>query len=322
MSESPPVFSHRDDELHPPGTKHSWTETSWWSFHVADRGLAGWLYVQVRPHQNSTAGGAFVYEPGSTSPWELPFYAMFDHQRLSDDLDLRHACLESGVSIDVVEPGMVYDLGYQFREETDFIADLRFEGLIEPFPYLAGTPPFNASSHYDQPGRLTGTIELRGETIDVDCFSLRDRSWGPRPEHWGRGGRLSYAFATMDEGTGFLAFCHPSGQDPFTDEESVTTGYLLADGEVARLTSGTRRSIRDPRTRMVRSIEVDLIDERGRTLHATGQPVSAMTLTRHRVTYNTLLRWQNHEGRIGWGEDQDLWPHALLADSVRAHNIL
>lgn len=312
-----PTFSADDDHLHAPGQKHSWTETSWWSFHIADRALAGWLYVQVRPHQRTTAGGAFVYDAQSSLPWQLPYYAMFDHQRLPADLDLTHARLESGVSIDCVDPGMIYDLAYRFRDQTDFVASLRFEGLIPPFPYLSGTPPFSASSHFDQPGRLTGMIELHGETIEVDCLSLRDRSWGPRPEHWGRGGRMSYAFATMDPRNGLLAFSHPSGEDPFTERESITTGYLLQDGVAARLVGGFRQSVRDPRTRMVRSIDLEVHDDLGRTARAHGQARSAMVLARHRVTFNTLLEWTDGQGRSGWGEDQDLWPVALLSDSLR-----
>lgn len=313
-----PTFTPADDHLHTPSEKHSWTETSWWSFNVPERSLAGWLYVQVRPHQNTTAGGAFVYDALASAPWQLPFYAMFDHQKLPADLDLTHMRLESGVSIECIEPGMVYDLGYRFRDETDFIASLRFTGLIRPFPYLSGAPPFSASSHFDQPGHLTGTVRLRGERIDVDCYSLRDRSWGPRPEHWSRAGRMSYAFATYDERNGLLAFCHPTGDDPFTDTESVTTGYLLQDGKVTRLVGGTRRSERDPRTRMVRAIDLDVYDDQGRTASAHAIARSAMVLSRHRVTFNTLLEWTDSDGRTGWGEDQDLWPVALLSDSLRA----
>jgi hypothetical protein len=312
-----PAFTDADDQLHTPGEKHSWTETSWWSFNVPERRLAGWLYVQIRPHQNTTAGGAFVYDATATASWQLPFYAMFDHQRIPADLDLRHARFDSGVSIDVVEPGTTYDLGYRFRDEDDFIAQLRFEAIMAPFPYLSGTPPFSASSHFDQAGRLSGEIVLRGERIAVDCFSLRDRSWGPRPEQWGRAGRLSYAFGTADASHAFLAFCHPDQSDPFTDDETVTTGYLLRDGAISRLVGGHRRSSRDPVTRMVQTIELDLEDALGRRLRTHGTAHSAMVLARHRVTYNTFLRWQDDDGRISWGEDQDLWPLALLADSVR-----
>jgi len=312
-----PTFGPDDDALHAPGDKHSWTETSWWSFNVPERDLGGWLYVQVRPHQDSTAGGAFVWDSTASLPWELPYYGWFTHQKLRPGLDLRHARLDSGVGIDVVEPGMVYDLAYRFRDEDDFVADLRFEGLVPPFPYLSGTPPFSASSHFDQPGRITGTIRLRGEDIAVDCLSVRDRSWGPRPEHWSRGGRLSYAFGTFDERTGFLAFCAPVGDDPFSDEERLTTGYLLRDGVMRRLTAGVRRNVRDAGDGMVRQITLSLQDEAGRSLDVEGVSVSRMVLPRHRITYNSLVHWQADGGLVGHGEDQDLWPIALTADRVR-----
>jgi len=309
-------FSPADDALHPPSDKHAWTETSWWSFNVPERALGGWLYVQVRPHQNSTAGGAFVWDAEASLPWELPFFAWFTHQKLPEGLDLRAARLPSGVEITQVEPGMVYDLGYRFRDETDFRADLRFTGIIPPFPYPAGVPPFSASSHFDQPGHVTGRITLRGETIDVDCYAVRDRSWGPRPEHWGRTGRLSYAFGTVDQQTAFLVFCAPSSADPFTDIEAVMTGYLLRDGVTGRLVSGIRTSRRDPADGMVRAIALSLVDELGRRAEIHGESLSRMALPRHRVTFNSLMRW-DWDGQECFGEDQDLWPVALTADRRR-----
>jgi hypothetical protein len=33
---------------------------------------------------------------------------------------------------------------------------------------------------------VTGTIVLHGEEISIDCYSVRDRSWGPRPTGPGR----------------------------------------------------------------------------------------------------------------------------------------
>jgi hypothetical protein len=314
-------FTADDDGLHPPGKHHAWTETSWWSFNVPGRSLGGWLYAQVRPHQNSTAGGAFVWDAESSLPWELPFYAWFKHQRLPADLDLRHARLPCGVSIDQLEPATSYRLGYQFREETDFTAELLFQALMPPFPYRAGAPPFSASSHYDQPGRVTGHIVLRGERVDVDCLSVRDRSWGPRPEHWGREGRMSYAFGTADEHTGFLVFSHPEDDDPFTSRERATSGYLLLEGKPSRVLGGSRRCVRDERDGMVRRIELDLRDQDGRAVTAVGESLSRMVLLQHRITYNSLLRWTitvaGHGSAVGYGEDQDLWPVALIADRRR-----
>jgi hypothetical protein len=71
---------------------------------------------------------------------------------------------------------------------------------------------------------------------------------------------------------------------------------------------------------MVRTIELELTDDDDRTLRAHGESVSRMVLSRHRVTYNSLLRWTietAHSTAVGYGEDQDLWPVALTADRAR-----
>ena len=44
-----------------------------------------------------------------------------------------------------------------------------------------GVVPFLKGAHFDQAGHVTGTMVLHGEEIPIDCYSVRDRSWGPRP---------------------------------------------------------------------------------------------------------------------------------------------
>jgi len=306
------LFSPEDDALHVPGPEPDWTETSWWSFNVPDRAVAGWLYVQVRPNLKTVAGGAFVYDRRAHLPWELPYFAMFAHHPLPDALDLRSVTLKSGVSIRCVEPGMRYALGYRFRDHTDFLADLEFEGLTPPVPYLKGAPPFvGGSSHFDQHGRVTGTLSLRGEEIDVDCFAVRDRSWGRRPELAGRRSRLSYCFGTSSSTDGFLAFCRPTDDDPLADVEHLGSGYLLRDGVLRRLADGTRVATRDPSTGAVSTIELAATDEDGRALAVAGDAVSRMFLPNNHLCINTLVRW---DGGAAWGEDQDVWPVALFSD--------
>mgnify|MGYP001110780219 CR=1 FL=1 len=60
-------------------------------------------------------------------------------------------------------------------------ADLVFEALRPPHSHPTGVPPFWRGRHFDQCMHVTGQIELHGETIDIDSYSVRDRSWGPRP---------------------------------------------------------------------------------------------------------------------------------------------
>jgi len=307
-------FRPGDDGTHTPGPNRDWTETTWWSFNVPERALAGWLYVQMRPNLDTASGGAFVYDPSAWLPWELPYFGFTRYQAIPDPLDLRDAIFPNGVSVRCLEPAMRYRLGYQFRDHTDFTADLLFVGIIPPVPHLHGAPPFTGSSHFDQPGRVTGTLRLRGERIDVDCIAVRDRSWGRRPEHLGRTPRLSYTFGSASAGDAFLAFCAPD--EPDADVEHLTSGYLFRDSRVRRLVSATRRTTRDPATGGVARIELSGTDADGRKLKVIGEARSRMFLPGHAVTINTFVEWSGDGVRL-WGEDQDVWSAVGFADRVR-----
>src|SRR5438477_1744195 len=92
-------FTADDDRLHPCGSDQNWTETAFWSFHVPERALGGWIYTAVRPNIGTVAGGAFVYDPSGWLPWEVPYYQFFHHQPLPASLDLRDAQFATGVGI-------------------------------------------------------------------------------------------------------------------------------------------------------------------------------------------------------------------------------
>lgn len=300
-------FGAADDALHAAGPHRDWTETTWWSFAVPERELAGWLYVQMRPNLASSSGGAFVYDPSAWLPWDLPYFGFLHHQPLPDPLDLRAVDFSNGVSVRIVEPGMAYDLGYRFRDHDDFLADLRFEGISPPVPHLEGAPPFTDSSHYDQHGRVTGELQLRGERIAVDCISVRDRSWGRRPELLGRRTRFSYCFGSTSEDEAFLAFCRP--ESPVDEVEHLMSGYLVRDGRLRRLVDAQRTDERDSATGGVAHIRLDATDSDGRVLRAHADAVSRMALggSGAGLTINTMLRWSVDGARAGWGEDQEVW---------------
>ncbi len=311
-------FGPADDSLHPPGPSSDWTETTWWSFNVPERGLGGWLYIQIRPNLGVSSGGAFVYGPGRWMVSEQPYYAYFHHLPLPEPMDLRNVKFGNGVSVRVLEPGMRYRVGYQFRDHTEFTADLLFEGLTPPVPHLRGAAPFTGSSHYDQHGRVTGTLQLNGETIDVDCIAVRDRSWGRRPEHVGLGTRrLSYVFGAGSSAEAFLVFTQPPVDDQLAEVENLSSGYLLRSGKLRRLTSAVRSNRRDPATGGVEHITIDGVDSDGRELHVTGDAVSRLALVNASLCVGTIMRF-SIDGREGWGEDQDVWPHARFAQMRRA----
>lgn len=307
-------FAENDDQLHKIlYPNKDWTETVWFSFNVPEKGLAGWLYCQMRLNLGSVTGGAFVYGPEGWLSWEIPYYGWFNFLPLDEEFDLRDVVFKNGVSVKMREPGMVYDLGFKFRDQQEFLADLRFEGLTPPVPHVHGAPPFTNSSHYDQHGRVTGKIWLHGEEIAVDCFAVRDRSWGRRPEHIGpTAQRLSYVFGTVSEDEMFLIFTIPEENTPHCDVEHLSSGYLVRDGVLRRLKNATRHNVRDPGTGAISSLRVSGEDDDGRTFTITGAPVSRMALhTTTSLCINSFLK-MDIDGREAWGEDQDVWPLSLM----------
>ncbi|WP_245717786.1 hypothetical protein [Nocardia miyunensis] len=86
----------------------------------------------------------------------------------------------------------------------------------------------------------------------------------------------------------------------------LNVGWLLRDGEFQRLdkTKSVMRNYRDPRTGWSAHMQVELVDVTGRAMQAEGFTVSHMC--ENGTGSNALMR-REFDGKIGWGEDQDVW---------------
>jgi len=275
------------------------TETSWFSFCAPQARLGGWLYTLARPNIGTVAGGAWVWDDSAHLPWEALYSANYSALRLPRDQNLSDIRLPTGVSMRAVEPGMVYDLGFEDADRCRL--DLRFSGVMRPRPLRRGGSPFGASNHFDQFGRVTGEIRLDGRTLAIDCLAARDRSWGPRPEH--RPKKSAYVTGIASERDAFLAVTRWTG-----DLEEIAYGFMIRDGVTADLVEGRRTVERDAANGWVSRLTIEGRDELGRELLATGSRLSGIVINRHSfIDSNGLIAWSIN-GREGHGEDQDMWP--------------
>lgn len=311
---TPPRFTPRDDDFHFEQMGDRWwmTETSWFSFCHPERKLGGWLYTMARPNIGTVAGGAWVWDGAAHLPWEVPFSANYTALRLPRDQNLSHITLPTGVSIQVLEPCTRYALGFDGGERCSMA--LEFAGVMPPRPLRRAGSPFGSASHFDQFGRVTGTLTLGGERIAIDCLAMRDRSWGPRPEH--RPHKSAYVTGIASPDCAFLAVT--AWRDGV---EEIAYGFMTMDGETSDLQGGTRHVERDPHEGWVTRITIEGIDERGRTLLATGTRLSGITINRHTfIDNNGLMAWTIN-GQAGHGEDQDMWPVHDWADFRRSARV-
>ena len=295
---------HPDDQFHPPTSDDPfWTETCWFTFAVPERKLSAQLYPFFRPNQGVTTSGAFVWDDSAHDLWRCLYAKSYLHIPLPEDADLCDLELASGLRYRCLEPLRRYALHYEDADDGALVVDLEFEAICPP-NYLAG-------SHLDQPGRYTGTIQLHGEAISVDSYGFRDRSWGPRSQiggtiHNSGAPRGGYSYATESDSNAFHAITMA-----FQDDVAIPIhGYLLQDGEYARLAPGKgRRDVleRSPEGAPTR-VRLVVEDERGRSLEAEGVCLNkfAVHLNPNLFTWNCLTRW-SWDGHEGYGEDHDNW---------------
>jgi hypothetical protein len=167
---------------------------------------------------------------------------------------------------------------------------------------------FVGSAHFDQPGRVTGRLDLHGTKFEVDCYAIRDRSWGPRADKGGL--RAGYSSGTASPANAFHAIS--AVQD---GPGTIVAGYLLRDGELTSIQSGTRQVL-ERVERMPKQIAIDAVDASGRELHARGECVNRLAFLARpaNLTCMSLTRW-TFDNQQAWGEDQDIWsPDTWLAD--------
>ena len=305
-----PTFTAADDRFHFHTMSDRWweTETCWFSFAVPERRLGGWVYVLARPNIGTVAGGAWIWDDGGELPWEVLHCANHTSMRLPRDQDLDDIRLPTGVSVRALEPLTCYQVGYRYEQRVHL--DMRFEAVMAPLPLTNVKTAFAHLSHFDQIGHVTGELVLDGERIGIDCYAMRDRSWGPRPEY--RAKPVAYVTAMAGPNDGLLAIT-----DPAIAGDPVTHGFLLRDGEVSPLVKGHRRVERHPEDNRVLHVAIEAEDRAGRAVYATGTPESRIIVNRHsHIDSMSLVRWSLNEAEA-WGEDQDLWPYERWAQAHR-----
>ena len=295
------MTTHPDDGFHPPTSDDPfWTETCWFTFAVPERRLSGQLYPFFRPNQGVTSGGAFFWDDTGSQIWNCLYAKNLWHLPIPKGQDLTDIRLPNGIHYRCIEPLSRYEIHFRDPDADEVEAHLEVRGICKP-NYLG-------ESHLDQPCRYTGTIRIRDETIDVDAFGMRDRSWGLRSQigaslhpnstnvHGG------YTYGTASERDAFHAIT-----GDFGDGCIAFHGFLLEDGVWSKLASG-RREVLERKDHHPMRVRLTATDELGRTLDATGTCLNriGVHLNPNLWTWNCLTEWE-WNGRRGFGEDHDNW---------------
>ena len=298
--------SARDDGFHEvTSTDPAWIETVWFPFWIANQGLTIYVRLVVQPN-----AGRYV---ATVAAWRGSNALLFSHEAPGefDELDalgdLRQLSLPSGWSLTCLEPLRRYAVRFA---HPDCEIDIVFEGLMPPEYPRPEDSPGMFSGHLDQPGRVSGRMRLLAESFDVDCHSVRDRSWGPRTVQADL--RIGNAHGTSS-GEAFFAYLRPESPEL----EAVRGGYLWRDGRCETLVAGSRETDWDGD--WPTHIRIRATDGSGRQLDAVGDCRNRRALVANPELYAVLnlVRWRLGSGEA-WGENHDIWSRSAWRAAGRS----
>ncbi len=167
------------DAFHRPTTDDPWwQETAWFTLMVPERSLSCYVYPWVKANQGILGGGVMVWDDRGRHPWDAlhwDYQWTYPYPELGD---LRDITFPTGIRMQCLEPLTKYRVTYDHPRCS---IDVTFDAIL-PAHVLGEDDDTSGtfSGHLDQQGHVTGAITLDGERLDVDCYAMRDRSWGRR----------------------------------------------------------------------------------------------------------------------------------------------
>lgn len=310
-----------DEHFHPKSDDPYWSENTLLGFTVPERNLCGFIYYYFRPNMNLVVGGTAIWDNSGEDVYNCKYFGWDQHLVIPEGADMYDFTLSNSLSAKMIEPQQKYWFGYDragTKIDLTWTADaaphymkLKRGGDVDPgiANWVSKDGDFSVG-HYEQAGRFVGTVEVEGETFDINCGALRDRGWGPRHADIADPLRAGWPYAFDGPESGWHLY-DPQTELSFEDDpiegttETVTTGFYIRDGVKAQVVSGTRRAERGRDGRVLTQV-IDCVDELGRELHAVGTGLNWLKwpINSDIVNWWSLVRWE-YDGRVVYGEDQD-----------------
>lgn len=276
-----------------------WNESVWFSFSKPERRLHGFAQYYFRPNMGMLNGGPVMWDPSGTFQWNCLYYNWSHLQAMPPGAEKFDMTARNSLSVRVLEPLERYSVRY---DNEGLWIDLEWQaiGPVHELGTADSGQQATARFHLEQPGRMRGTISRDGEKIAIDCYSMRDASFGPREyESLASGGY----FWGIAQDSSFHAIAMGEG-----DEQRVIGGFIWKDNTLSSLASGTRR-VTQYGALGPRRVSFEAVDKLGRTIRASGQIDEGLVFTGytdHTVVWS-LMEW-DWEGTSHWGDNQEFCP--------------
>ncbi len=285
-----------------------WNESVWFSISKPEEKIHGFVQYYFRPNMGMLNGGPVLWDPSGTYQWNCLYYNWAHLQAMPAGAEKFNMTARNSLTVKVLEPLKSYAIGY---DKDGVKMDLVWEAIGPVHELKTGDAgqQKTARFHIEHPGRMKGTIRIDEREIAIDCFSMRDTSFGPRDYEalasggyfWGIAANSSFHAIAMGEG----------------HEQKIIGGYIYKDGELSSLVSGTRKVVEFGK-HGPRRVIFEATDKLGRSMTATGRLDDGLVFTGytdHTVVWS-LIEW-DWDGVQHWGDNQEFCSLVRFRDIAR-----
>jgi hypothetical protein len=325
----------RDDLFHPRNDDPYWNESTFVTFYAPERRLSGVIYFFFRPNMKMVNWGPMIWDPTGQEMYNCRHFALDEYMAMPDGCEMYDYDLPNGLSMRTIELQQSYRHLY---DGPGCSFELRWDGVMPPHymreedvvpsnmrDWVAGLGEDIVLGHYQQCGRMRGTLTLAGEDIAIDSPSIRDHSWGPRPVRSNMPkGRGTFPWAMNADGSAFNLYSTtnvPLEDDPVLGTtERVTSGFYWKDGQMGELESGSTHTDRDAEGRPL-ALTINAVDSLGRKLEAEGEFVNRLNWVGGLGDYLVhwcQARWSLDGDRDAIGDSWDYMAYAHFRNFHRA----
>jgi hypothetical protein len=284
-----------------PGGEEQWSDSFY--FGGGDgQGLAFYSRIGRRPNEGRTEAALGIWLPGQG------FLLSFARAGADET-----AVAAGPAAFDCLLPLVLWELrfdgaGRLFERAEDIATDreayrdvrvagtVRFTAWSEPLVFGSGITHGVASDHYEQPGSVSGVLEVDGQRRGLAGRGMRDHSWGVRD--WQRVPWWRW-FGMVVDPQNYVMLNNVGTEDG----GETAGGFMMRDGEIAAIASCETTSELDPDLGCQRTFEARATDERGRTTTLRGRAVEVAPLRQRRdgrLTHVneglTEYEWEGHRG--------------------------
>lgn len=236
----------QDDYTHPLGPESNFNESMYFNFFDRARNAGGFVRLGNRANEGYAEMTLTLYMPDGS--------VLFQYKR--PEITDNDAMDAGGMRFEVID-GLkklrtTYDGSAVYLTEPEQMADPRAAFKNNPFKKVrldlvheAAGPAYGSSganhkvvdpekefakAHYEQHMRVRGTVQVDGETLQIDGLGLRDHSWGPR--YWQA--IYSYRWLTINFAPDFGMMVSTIWRDP---EHRTQSGVVVRGDKIDPITA-------------------------------------------------------------------------------------